>query len=874
MRVGTALRWMVRESRGGRGRLVFFTGCLAVGVAAVVGAAALSEAVREGYRRNSREILGADLTVDARRPLPPELDEVLADFPGTERSDVFETASMVRAADPGAVPRDPAESGDGGTVGRDPTDLGGGRGAASGSRDAAGARASRPARVHAVEGRFPLHGEMVTEPPGGLAAHLAPDTVVVPRELLDELGLAVGEGIVIGGAAFRIAAVVEREPASFGFSSLLGPRLYTSAAGLQRTSLLGFGTRAEYRAYFALPPGATDADMQRLAVRFESIPGAAYLDVDTHTEVGPGRGRTARRVNGFLGLAALLSLVVGGIGVAQIVRAWVAGRTQAVAVLRCLGVRPAEILVISLGNVGLLALIGSAVGVALGLVLPAVAGAFVPDLVPGGLPLVAPVGAMLRGLGLGLGIALIFSLPPLTAIWRVSPALVLRADAAPLPAPRAVLLVSGLALAAGILSAALLQSPRALWAFAFTGGLAVLSLVLHTSARAAIALVRRLPRRRLGRRLAHGLAALARPGAGTVGSVVALGLGTMVVASTWIVQSRLRDGLLAQVPPSAPSVFLLDVQPSQLDGVRGALAEGRAEHVVAVPVVMARIAAVDGRPVEEMTSGDGRMSRRLTREQRLTSRAELPPDNQVVAGALWSDDARAEVSIEERYSRDLGLPLGAVITFDVQGVPLDLVVTSLRRVDWQSMGINFFLVAEPGALEGAPALHLLSARVPSVDEADLEARLGRAFPNVTVLRLGPVLEQIAALVGRIASGIGVLGAFTAAAGLFVLAGAASASALARRREVALLKVLGATRAEVAVLFAIEFGLVGALAGAIGSLGAVALASGFLTYVAELDLGPPLVAVPVSALACAVATAGAGLAASARALRAGPIEVLR
>jgi putative ABC transport system permease protein len=289
---------------------------------------------------------------------------------------------------------------------------------------------------------------------------------------------------------------------------------------------------------------------------------------------------------------------------------------------------------------------------------------------------------------------------------------------------------------------------------------------------------------------------------------------------------------------------------------------------------MARIASVDGRPVEDIAGLDGNASRRLTREHRLTSRAELTPDNRVVEGAWWSDPARDEVSLEERFARDLRLGIGDVVEFDVQGVPVGVVVTSLRRVDWQSLSINFFVVVEPGVLDAAPALHLMSARVPPANERMLQERLSREFPNVTVLRLGAILEQVGALVGRVAAGVGALGSFSALAGVFVLAGAASAAALRRRGEVALLKVLGATRGGVALLFALEFGAAGALAGFVGSIGAVVLAGGFLTYVAEFELGAPLVAVPVATLLCAAATAACGLAASASALRARPIEAIR
>ena len=856
MTLGVAVRWVLRESRGARGRMLFFVACLAIGVAAVVGVASLSASIAQGFSDRSREILGADVAVGGGRPLPADLDGAFAALPGTERTDMTEAPSMVAALGP-----------DGRAV------------------------RSRLAVVQAVTGRYPLYGEMTTDPPGGLAAHLADGTIVVPREVLDALEVRVGDDLVLGGAKFRIAAAVVQAPQRMGMSAFLGPTVYVTSAGRSRTGLLGMVTRMRYRALFALPPGATREELDAAIARVRDLPTGDALGVDAHYNVGPVGGRTTVLLDGFLGLVALLSLIVGGIGVAQIVRTWVAGRTQAIAVLRCLGLRPGEILMLSLGHVGLLAVVGSVAGTALGCALPLLADSLMPDLVPGGMPIVFPLGATLRGLVLGLGISLVFSLPPLTAVWRVSPARVLRSDAAPLPAPRAVATASVAALVAAIFAAAWVEGGQRIFAVAFTVGFALLALTLWACARALVALAARIPRRRMNAYLAHGIAALARPGAGTTSAVVALGLGTMVVVATWLVQDRLHDGFLAMVPSGAPSVYVMDVKPEQWPGVETALRDAGATGIDGVPVVIARIAAIDGRTVEEIAAADdeaervaaaaegrqvvvGRSRRSLTRPQRLTSRATLTPDNRIVAGALWSDPARTEVSVEEGAASQLGLRVGSTIRFDVQGVPLEVVVTSVRSVQWQSFAINFFYVLEPGALDTAKGLVLASARVPPAAEAALRDRITRECPNASIVQVGQILEDVGALVGRLASGVSMLGGSCVAAGLLVLAGSASATMLRRRREIALLKVLGVTRGGVSALLAVEYGLVGAVAGLVGAGGALLLAWGFLTYVAPVDNDLPWIVLPVTMLACAVATAAGGLAAGARALAVRPIEALR
>jgi len=295
-------------------------------------------------------------------------------------------------------------------------------------------------------------------------------------------------------------------------------------------------------------------------------------------------------------------------------------------------------------------------------------------------------------------------------------------------------------------------------------------------------------------------------------------------------------------------------------------------------VVMARLSAIDGVRAEDLADRaeekGGRRRWAFTREQRLTYMQRLPADNQVVAGALWSDPARAEVSVEKEFADDIGARLGSTLRFNVQGVPLDLKVTSLRTVDWGTFGINFFLVVEPGVLEAAPQQRLAVAHLPRGGEQRVQDLLAADYPNITLLRIREILEKILKVLRRISLGIRFLGGFTVVAGVAILAGAISAGSARRGREVALLKTLGMTRRGVAATFAVEYALVGLVAGAIGAAGGTVLAWGVVTRGFEI----PWRFAPLSlaaALGASVALAVvAGLAASVRALEKRPIEVLR
>ena len=848
MKASGILLFLLRESRGGIGRLGFFTACVAIGVAAVVAVAGMSAAVEEGLRSHSRELLAADLAVQAYRELPDELDAALEELaPGSQRMDVRELATMC-----GAFGAD-------GKIAR-----------------------SRLAELKVVDGDYPWYGALELQPAGVLAELLDETAAVLAPELLSGLGLALGDTVRIGGADFRIAGLVVDEPDRLDFQITLGPRVFLSRAGFDRTDLLGVGNRVKYRALVRVPGNPTKEVLEDLRDGLrESLADHPGLRYETHFDAQPGVRRGLERFESFLGLVALLSLIVGGIGVAQVVRAWLEAKSMDVAVWRSLGLRPREVLGLQLLHAALLALAGSLIGALLGgvvpFVLPRVApGLLSPDLVRGWQPL-----AVLRGVALGVGVAVLFALPALTAVWRVPPALVLRSEAAPLAAPRVVRALAFAVLFGGLFASAWIQGGDALHALWFTAGLSALALSLWLGARLLIRVAASIPRRRLGPYLAHGFAALARPGAGTVGAIVALGLGALVVLGMAAVQARLSDELEGVLPEDAPSVFLVDVQPDQWEGVERILAEGGATEVQAVPVLMARLTAIDGKSVRELMEErerepDGRRRSRwgLTREQRLTWLTDLPESNRIVAGELWGDPEAAEVSLEEDFADGLGVGLGSRLAFDVLGFPVELVVTSLRAVEWESFAVNFYVVVEPGVLDDAPQMRLAAAKVDAAEEDRVQNRLVEGYPNVTMLRVRSILEKVRNLLAKIALGVRLLGGFTVLAGLAILAGSVGATQLRRARETALLKTLGVTRRGVLGLFLTEFLLSGAVASALGVLGAWMLAWAFLEHVVELEaeLSPGVFV--VGGIMTTLLAVLAGLATSARALRVRPLETLR
>jgi putative ABC transport system permease protein len=839
--------WLVialREFKGSAGRLLFFAACLSVGVAAVVAVEGLSRALDEGIQGQAKQLLAADLAISSRRPIPVDMVtavEAMADARWTRKSELPSVVSVPSGND------------------------------APGS--------SLLCELKAVGVGYPFYGELETDPPGPISGVLEPQTVLVDPELLTRLGIGIGHDLRIGESIFEIAGTVITEPDRLGGSFAIGPRVLLSTEGLARSGLTGVGSRVEYNILVQLGSDAGQDEVLAAAETLRSVnKDSAFVRVETYVEAQPNLRRGLDRVGHFLGLVALVSLLVGGIGVAQAVRAWLAGRLDAIAVLRAIGMRPREVFGLFLGQTVVLALAGSTGGALIG----SLVAKAVPGLMADLLPVTVQVGwqpeAIMRGIALGIGVAVLFGLRPLIDVLRVPPLRVLRRDADPLPVSRLAAATLTAMLAVGIAGAASVQSGSLGRGIQFAVGIIVATGLLALGAWLVMRVVGRVPRDLGAIFLRHGLAALARPGSGTLGAVVALGLGVLTVLGMYLIQGRLTAQLDAELPDEAPTAFLIDIQPEQWAGVRSVLEGAGAVDLQSVEVVMARIQSIKGVPVSELVELDAEGSRDrrwvLTREQRLTTMEALPEDNIIVDGALWSMPDRAEVSVERDYAEDLGVGVGDTVVLNVQGVPLELVVSSVRSVDWGRFSINFFLVVEPGVLDRAPGFRIASARLPAEMESAAQDRLAAEFPNVTMLRLREVLQKVVGILRQLGFGVRFIGAFTVLAGIAILGGSVAAGAVRRGRQVALYKTLGMRRAEVVTVFAVEYALIGLVAGVIGTVGGVLLAWVVTRFGFEIAWAWSPTALLLSVCLTVALSVAAGLAASSRALAARPLAVLR
>jgi len=833
VRAAVALRLAWRETRGAGRHVLLFLGCVGVGVAALVAVGTVAGGLERGMGRSARALLGADVEVRATQPLGDEAGARLADLErrGGRLTRVRELNAMARA-------------------------------------DAGGALL---VELKAVEPGYPLYGRLVTEPDRPLDTLLGDARVLVHETLLARLGLAVGGRLHVGAAAFTVAGVIRREPdRSVGIFSV-GPRVLMSSGDLDRTDLVRPGSRVRYRTLLRLPEGSSaEATRDALAAGIPD-PGVRLL---AYHQAQPGLRRFWDQLALYLGLAGLVALMVGGIGVAMGVHAFLRGKLATIAVLKCLGAGSDQVLAVYLAQTLGLGLLGSLAGAAAGSALPPALGTLLAPLLPADVSLAPSPGAIASGLAMGLGVTLLFALWPLLEARRVRPALLLRTPIEPAPPGRRPWAVLA-GIAAGLAGLALWQAGSLAVGGLFIAGLGGALGALALGARLVVALARRGRPSALAWR--QGLANLHCPGSQATAVLVSLGLGVMLVVAVACLERSLGRQIAEVTRASAPAFFFVDIQPDQAEPFTRLVAARAGGPPELIPVVRARLAAVNGAPVP--TDAGARRPERwyLTREYVLTWAAAPPERNTVVAGRWWTPAEAAReplLSVEEEIAGELRVGLGGTLTFDVLGVPVTGRVTNLRRVEWQSLGANFFVVLSPGALTGAPVTHIATARVPRADELALQSAVVAAFPNVTAIPVREVLDRAAGVLGQVAVAMRVVAGGSVLAGLVVMAGALSVTRAQRRYQSVLLRTLGATRGAVARIFAVEYAVTGALAGVMGSALAAGLSWAVLRFVLEVPWAWAPDVLAGGALAAVLLALGVGALGSWRLLGEPPLSVLR
>ena len=799
--VSWALAWRLarRELRGGVRGFRILLACLAVGVAAIAAVGSTSSGLTASLADDAREILGGDVSVRlAHRP-----------------ADADEEAQMARTGDlSGSAELRAMAQLD--TAGADTADPNGARSLIE---------------LKAVDANYPLYGALETQPRLTRQQLLGRRGelwgAAVAANLLDHLGAAVGDVMRIGDGRFEIRAVIEREPDRFGASGLfsLGPRVMIAQAALADTGLVQPGSLIYYTYRVALPkavdPEAWITDLTG------AFPDAGWR-IRRLEEAAPQIRRLVQRVSLFLTFVGLTALFVGGVGVANAVGAYLDGKTAVIATLKCVGAPAALIVRIYLLQILALSTVAIVAGLILGALAPFAAAGAITAFLPVPIHFAVYPGALATAAVFGLLTALSFGLWPVARASQIPAGSLFRNLVAPVKAwPRVVYLVTT---AAGLIAMAalvVLTAADTRLAWWFVGGAAAAMLTFRSVAGLIAFAARRTGNlRQPAVRLA--VAALHRPGTPTSSVVLALGLGLSVLVTIAQIDGNLSRQIREELPRGAPAFFFVDLRPDQVAPFEAIVAAiSGVEQTVQVPLLRGRITAIDGTAAEDAVIDPS--SRWAIRGDRgITWSAAPPENNTIVAGDWWpaNYDGPPLVSLDAAVAAGFGVGIGDTLTVNVLGREFTATITNLRHIDWRTLSINFAMMFSPGFLEAAPRSHIAIVHADPNAEDQIERSVTNAFRNVSAIRVRAALETVNGIVTGIATALRLAALVALVAGTLVLAGAIAASQRRRVYDSVVLKVLGATRRDVLVVFILEYGLLGlvtaTLAAIVGSVAAWAV----------------------------------------------------
>ncbi len=834
-----AARLARRELRAGgslRGLRIVLA-CLALGVAAVAGVGSLRAGIERGLAADGSRILGGDLEVEGgSQPLPDSLRTWLRER-GAGVSDVVSMRSMLIAP--------------------------------SGER--------LLVELKAVDPAWPLVGSATYAPAQASADAFARrdgmSGLAAEPVILDRLHLKPGDTARLGRETFAVRATLTGEPDRVSSAALFGSHVLISTAALADTGLIEPGSIVDYHLRALLAPGAdvgrTVADLRA------AFPGQGWRLRDVRNAV-PGMLRFINQTGLFMTLVGLTSLLVGGIGVANGVRAWLDARARSIATLRCLGASARLVFLVCLFEVAALCGLGVLLGVAVGAALPAFTANLLRDLLP--VPLAVGVfpGPLALAAAYGLLTAAAFALGPLARAMRIPGAALFRDPLTPAPVrPPAWLLGVNAAAAAGLIVLTVASAADRRFALGFCAAVIGTLMLFRAGGWLLMRLASRAPHG--GRAWARlGLGNLHRPGTSTPLMLTSIGLGLSTLASVALIEGNLRREVMEQLPQDAPSFFFVDIQDQQLEPFRRILAgQPGVREVHEVPSLRARVVAVNGMPADQVKATPD-TAWALRGDRGLTYSAAEPKDTRLVEGHWWPADYQGPplVSFDASLARGWGVGVGDTLRVNVLGRDIDLRIASLRDIAWRSLGINFTLVASPGLLAQAPHTHIATVRADDAAQATVLRAVTDALPNVSGIRVTDVLSAIAVLVGKLGAALAATGALTLAAGALVLAGAVAAGQRRRIQAAVILKALGATRAQIRAAWLVEFGVLGLAAGLIASAVGTAASFGVMRFVMAADWAFLPGTLVTTVTFCILVMLAFGYAGIAAALRAKVAPVLR
>ncbi|MEE9587681.1 MAG: FtsX-like permease family protein [Hyphomicrobiaceae bacterium] len=755
-----------RDLRGETRGFAVFVVCIALGVAAIAGIGALTDAIGAGFAREGRVMLGGDLEITRIHKRASDGERQAFARIGT-LSEVATMRAMARKGRPGSA-----------------------------------TSKSALVEIKAVDKRYPLVGALELSGEAAATAVLRQKgSVAVAPLLMERLQIANGDVVQLGTLPVTVAALVENEPDKFSGRASFGPRILMSLETLAATGLVQPGSLIRWRYRMAIGDGQLLGDKglaetnSALTKRFLE----AGFQIRDRRDPAPGVRRAIDRVSHFLILVGLTAMLVGGVGVANAVASYIDRKRKVIATFKSLGATNRTIFTIYLIEVLVLALLGIVIGLALGYVLPHAVAWVYRSVLPIELVISFELRTALLAAAYGLLVALVFVLWPLGRAERVSPAVLFRDEVDESErAPRWPYVLTTIGIAAGLAAFTILSSGQRMTALYFCLGIVALFALFFLLGVAVSWVARRLPRPRQPE-FALALANLSGPGSLTRSVVLSLGTGLSLLVTVALTDHSIVDELQTRMPANSPSYYFLDIPKGELETFKRTVKVATPNAIVSdAPMLRGRIVKLAGRSVTEIKASP-ETSWVLNGDRGLTYSEEVPKGSTVVAGTWWPKayDGPPLVSFEADLAKGLGLKVGDTVTVNVLGRNVTAKVSNLRKVDWESLSINFVMIFSPNTLRAAPfnllATVAYSERPTVAQEGRLVQNVASAFPGITSLRVQDAIDAFTGIFARVMTAVRVAGSVTLLAGAVVLAGALATAQRRRIYQAVVLKVLGATR---------------------------------------------------------------------------------
>ncbi len=832
------IKTALRDSRKDRGKLVLFMSSIILGIAALVAINSFNYNLVQDVDEQSATLLGADMVISGNREAAPELRELMDSLPGEKSSEIelFSMAFLPKSDD------------------------------------------SQFVRIKALEGAFPYYGRLKTTPDEAHQTFRKKKAALVDDGMMIQYGLEVGDTVRLGQSFFPIEGRLQSAFGNIGAGTSFAPTVYIAMDYLDETELVQPGSLLDFAYYYKLPEGFDpDAweDEKRQSFRNES------MRITTIEEQKENLDEAFSNLNYFLNLVALVSLLLGCIGVASSVMIYIKNKISSIAVFRCLGMKGGEAFLIYFFQICILGLMGVLVGAALGSLIQVALPYVFKDFLPYEVDMDVSWIAIGEGISIGLVITVLFALIPLIAVRKISPLRTLRASFEEDQRPKDPLkwvIYAGIVVSLFVFLWKL--TGELLNAGIFTFGLVVAFLILFGVSKLIMWAVRKFFPRNWNYVFRQGLSNLYRPNNQTQTLLISIGLGTAVLTTLFIIQGLLLKNVASMDAGNQPNTILFGIERDQADSLRALTQSFDLPVIQQVPIVTMNLAGWQGRTKKEWMDDTTRTASRwaINREARVTFRDSLTNDEKLVKGTYTGKVEPGDsifISLATNYANALDVEIGDEMVWNVQGAMVTTYVGSLREIEFRSMSTRFFILFPTGVLEDAPQFQVLVTKTPDTETTALyRSAVVKSFPNISVVDLGMILSALNDILTKVSYVIQFMAGFSILTGLIVLISSLLLSKFQRIQESVLLRTIGAVRRQILKINATEYSLLGALSAATGIL--IALGGSYYLATQQLELDFNIQWWPIFAvfIFVVVLTLAIGLLNSREVLTKSPLEVLR